>query len=122
MKLSRAIIFFSLYLLFTNSNANEKTIIINNSELLENFPELVHFPKTIDEYAKLINDNNLETSFDSPKLKKSVGKLLAEREIRSSYAKYLKFTYPKKGHRIDHFEENLSYCYSNLSNLPKLKK
>ena len=36
MKLSRAIIFFSLYLLFTNSNANEKTIIINKLNDIDN--------------------------------------------------------------------------------------
>ena len=36
MKLSRAVIFFSLYLLFTNSNANEKTIIINKLNDIDN--------------------------------------------------------------------------------------
>ena len=36
MKLSRAIIFFGLYLIFTNSNANEKSKIINKLKNIDN--------------------------------------------------------------------------------------
>ena len=36
MKLSRAIIYFGLYLIFTNSNANEKTKIVNKLKNIDN--------------------------------------------------------------------------------------
>ena len=34
---------------------------------------------------------------------------------------FLRFTFPKKGFRIDDFKENLKHCLNNSYSLPKLK-
>ncbi len=75
MKLSRAIIFFGLYLIFTNSNANEKSKIINKLKNIDNIQ--FKFTQKINENIEkgicvLVFSNKLKCNYEDKNKKELI--------------------------------------------------
>ena len=75
MKLSKAIIFFGLYLIFTNSNANEKSKIINRLNSIDNI-QFKFTQKTNEKIEKgkciLVFPNKLKCDYENKNRKELI--------------------------------------------------
>ena len=97
MKLSKAVIFFSLYLIFTNSNANEKSKIINKLNDIDNI-QFKFIQKTNEKIEKgkciLAFPNKLKGDYED-KNKKGVGNRIGP--VGFAQGKQFEFAIGQKG-------------------------